>query len=161
LSALVFLPILLILFYLLLIRPQQQRARAQQRLMSSIGVGDRIVTIGGIIGTIAELRGDHVVVEMVDGARVEFLRQAVSRKIEDAMVTDLDTDTDDLGDDEGEGEWWEPGDEEGAAEEHELATDDGEPDDLPESNGSAASSNGHAPIDAEARSQSEEDSGNR
>lgn len=153
-SALVFLPILLILFYLLLIRPQQQRARAQQRLMSSIGVGDRVVTIGGIVGTIVELRGDHVVVEMIDGARVEFLRQAVSRKLEGALETETVTD-------DTEGEWWESGDEEGADDALEADSDEMAPEDLPGANGSLPSTNGHAPLDAEAASQGEEDPGNR
>jgi preprotein translocase subunit YajC len=157
-SALVFLPILLILFYLLLIRPQQQRARAQQRLMSSIGIGDRIVTIGGIVGTIAELRGDHVVVEMVDGARVEFLRQAVSRKIEGGLETEPEVE-------EADGEWWD--DEHDGSGQDELAIDDAGTDQVIAPNGNAPGapgsleSNGHAPLDVEPASQSEEDPRNR
>ena len=69
--------------YLLFIRPQMKRQKEQQALMASLEVGDRIITIGGIFGTVASLDGDRVGLEVAPGISVEVLRSAVSRKLED------------------------------------------------------------------------------
>ena len=68
-------------FYFLLIRPQQRRMRAQRQLMSSIAVGDDVVTVGGIHGAVRELDDDEAVLEIADGVEVRFLRSAISRKL--------------------------------------------------------------------------------
>jgi preprotein translocase subunit YajC len=76
--------VLLGLMYLLLIRPQQQRVRRARELMSSLEVGDQIVTIGGVIGTIVELEDDRAKVRVADGVVLTFIRPAISRKVEAA-----------------------------------------------------------------------------
>jgi preprotein translocase subunit YajC len=68
-------------FYFLLIRPQQRRTRAQRELTASIAVGDDVVTIGGIHGTVRELDDDEAILEIADGVEVRFLRSAISRKL--------------------------------------------------------------------------------
>jgi preprotein translocase subunit YajC len=68
-------------FYFLLIRPQQRRARAQRQLMSSIAVGDDVVTIGGVYGTVKELDDDEAVLEVATGVEIRFLRSAIARKL--------------------------------------------------------------------------------
>lgn len=98
-----FLPILLLvgLFYLLLIRPQQQRVRAQRAVVSTLSVGDEIVTIGGLLGTIVELDDEEVVVETTPGVRLRFRRPAISGKVGPEIPDDLDgldDDDDDLDD---------------------------------------------------------------
>src|SRR4051794_17043738 len=75
--------ILLAVMYLLLIRPQQQRVRRQRDLVRTLDVGDRIVTIGGVLGTIVTLDEDTAEVEIADGVVVEFMRPAISRKVEE------------------------------------------------------------------------------
>src|SRR5438067_875205 len=78
-----FLPfiILLALMYLLLIRPQQQRVRAQRDLVSSLSVGDDVVTAGGIRARIVALDDDEAKLEVAPGIVLTFVRQAVSRKV--------------------------------------------------------------------------------
>jgi preprotein translocase subunit YajC len=99
------LPILLILMYLMLLRPQQQRLKNQRQLVASLDVGDDIVTAGGIIGRIVELSDERATVEVADGVTIDFLRAAISRKIDDGYAVgqddepveediDLDTETD-------------------------------------------------------------------
>jgi preprotein translocase subunit YajC len=79
------LPLLLLVFmYLLLIRPQQQRVRRQRALVTSLEVGDRIVTIGGVVGDIVALREDSADIEVADGIVITFLRPAINRKYEPA-----------------------------------------------------------------------------
>ena len=75
--------ILLAVMYLLLIRPQQQRVRRQRDLVRTLDVGDRVVTIGGVLGTIISLDDDTAEVQIADGVVVSFMRPAISRKVED------------------------------------------------------------------------------
>ncbi|MEY3020640.1 MAG: hypothetical protein RLZZ272_1624 [Actinomycetota bacterium] len=85
------LPLLLLAFlYLLLIRPQQRRRREQQRLLSSLAVGDLIVTIGGLHGEVVALDAEAVDLGITydeDDAPdvvVRFERSAVARRLEPA-----------------------------------------------------------------------------
>jgi preprotein translocase subunit YajC len=68
------------IFYFLLIRPQQRRARAQRDLVDSLGIGDEIVTVGGMYGTIRALDEDSVTVEIAPSTEVRFLKTAILRK---------------------------------------------------------------------------------
>src|SRR5437016_3421597 len=82
----VLLPIVLLGFmYVLLIRPQQQRARRQRMLVSSLAVGDRIVTIGGIMGEIVALDDETAEIRVNDGVVITFVRAAINRKVEPDM----------------------------------------------------------------------------
>src|SRR5438093_2342160 len=78
-----FVPILLIgvVFYFLLIRPQQRRARAQRELTQSVAEGDEVVTIGGMFGIVRELDDDSVLLEVAPGTELRFLRSAIARKL--------------------------------------------------------------------------------
>ena len=76
------LPILLMvaIFYFLLVRPQQRRVRQQRDLMEGLGVGDEVVTIGGLFGTILEMDDESITIDAGGGTRLRFLKQAVARK---------------------------------------------------------------------------------
>jgi preprotein translocase subunit YajC len=78
-----FLPLILIVlvFYLLLIRPQQKRARQQRELVGSLETHDRVVTIGGLYGTIASVDDDTIRLEVAPGTTVTMAKQAVSRRL--------------------------------------------------------------------------------
>ncbi|HEY2302239.1 MAG TPA: preprotein translocase subunit YajC [Acidimicrobiales bacterium] len=78
-----FIPALLILMYFLLLRPQQQRLRKQRALVSSIDVGDDVVTAGGLIGRVVALKDDRAWLDIGDGVTIEFLRAAINRKLDD------------------------------------------------------------------------------
>ncbi len=72
-------PILIFgLMYLLLIRPQQQRVRAQRALVAALTVGDDVVTIGGLYGRIVAIEGDTVSLEVSPGVVLRFRRLAIS-----------------------------------------------------------------------------------
>src|ERR1700680_1848614 len=89
------LPILLILMYLVLLRPQQQRLRNQRSLVASLDVGDEIITAGGIIGRIVALTEDRASVEVADGVVIDFLRVAVNRKADAMLAGSSDPASDD------------------------------------------------------------------
>jgi preprotein translocase subunit YajC len=95
---LLFLPLLLILMYVLLIRPQQQRVRQQQALLSSIDVGDEVVTVSGIVGIVEAIEDERVYIEIAPGVTIAMLRQALGRKVE--HPTEPEEDLDDEVDDE-------------------------------------------------------------
>ncbi len=82
-SSLIFLPILAVVFYLLLIRPQQRRASQQKRLLSSLSVGEEVVTAGGVFGTVTALDSERMWLEVAPGVTIVFLRQALARRLSD------------------------------------------------------------------------------
>lgn len=77
------LAIIAVAFYMLMIRPQAKRQKEHQALMNALVEGDRIVTIGGVYGTVRTLEDSRVGVEVAPGVVVEFDRAAVARKLED------------------------------------------------------------------------------
>jgi len=74
-SFLIVMVLLLVVMYVLMIRPQRQRQQAQQTMIDRAGVGDDILTNGGIYGTITEIEDDDVVVEIADGLTVHMTRR--------------------------------------------------------------------------------------
>ena len=81
--AIVFIVLLLAALWLLMIRPAQRRQREQQRLMSSMEVGDEIVTAGGLYGTVKALEEDEVRLEIAPGVDVRVARRAVAGVVSD------------------------------------------------------------------------------
>jgi preprotein translocase subunit YajC len=74
-------PILLmfVIFYLLLLRPQQQRAKAHREMVANIRRGDMVVTSGGIIGKVTKVKDDgEIEVEIAENTRVRIVRGTVS-----------------------------------------------------------------------------------
>lgn len=76
------LAVIAVAFYLLMIRPQQKRQKEHQALMASLAEGDRIITIGGVYGTVRTLEENRVGIEVAPEVIVEFDRAAVARKME-------------------------------------------------------------------------------
>jgi preprotein translocase subunit YajC len=74
------LPILLIIgvFYILLIRPQQKRQRELQETIAQLKAGDRIVTNGGIIGVITNVRDTSFLIRSADKSILEISRSAIA-----------------------------------------------------------------------------------
>ncbi len=81
LTFLLSLVLMVAIFYFLLIRPQQRRARQQRSLVESLDVGDEVVTIGGLFGRIMEVDEESVMIDAGAGTRLRFLKQAVARKL--------------------------------------------------------------------------------
>ena len=77
-SFLIVMVLLLVVMYVLMIRPQRQRQQAQQTMIDRAGVGDDILTSGGIYGTITEIEDDDVVVEIADGLTVHMTRRGIA-----------------------------------------------------------------------------------
>jgi preprotein translocase subunit YajC len=69
-------------FYMLLIRPQRRQVAAHRALMSSLSIGDEVMTMGGIFGRIRSLETDVVDLEVAPGTSLRVARTAISRKVE-------------------------------------------------------------------------------
>jgi len=74
------LPIFLIIavFYVLLIRPQQKRQRQLQDTIATLKIGDRVVTTGGIIGVITTIRDSSFIIRSADKSILEIARSAIA-----------------------------------------------------------------------------------
>lgn len=76
LQMLQFVPIFLILYFLL-IRPQQQQAKKLKHMIAALKKGDKVVTSGGIVGTVVGLDDARLVLRIAEDVKVEFVKSAV------------------------------------------------------------------------------------
>ncbi len=67
-----------LIFYFLLIRPQQKKQREQDALLAALKEGDNILTSGGIYGTIKKVKDDVLTVQIADNVKVKVSRKSVS-----------------------------------------------------------------------------------
>ncbi|MCY1176426.1 Sec translocon accessory complex subunit YajC [compost metagenome] len=74
----IFLVGFLVIFYLMIWRPQAKRAKEQKNLLSSLQKGDEVVTSGGIAGKITKVADDFVVVEVSDNVELKFQKGAIA-----------------------------------------------------------------------------------
>ena len=73
--------VMLVVFYLFLIRPQRKRATEHEDMLGSIKKGDEVVTIGGIHGTVKKITADTMEIEVDKNVRLTFSKTAVSKKV--------------------------------------------------------------------------------
>jgi preprotein translocase subunit YajC len=71
--------LIFVVFYFLIIRPQQKKVKDHKAMVDALRRGDRVVTTGGIIGTVTKVTGDReIAVEIADGVRVRVLRSMIA-----------------------------------------------------------------------------------
>lgn len=123
--------LIFVVFYFLLIRPQQKKAKAHRQMIGDLRRGDRIVTAGGLVGQIHRVAGDsELLVEIADGVRVRVMRGTVAEllaKPEPRRARDDDEDEDDADEDADRQERSRRGRRKAGA--RAAADDDGGPDD--------------------------------
>ena len=75
-----FLPFIavILIFYFLIIRPQNRKRKETEKMLGALKKGDRIVTIGGVYGTIQAVKDTTVIVKVDDNVKLEFTRSAIS-----------------------------------------------------------------------------------
>jgi preprotein translocase subunit YajC len=76
-NSLLFPILIFVVFYFMLIRPQQKKQKETQRMLESLRSGDKIVTTGGILGTVTNVKEKTVIVRISDNVKVEMLRSAI------------------------------------------------------------------------------------
>jgi len=73
--------LIILVFYFLIIRPQKQKEKQTKDMINAIKKGDKVVTIGGIRGTVTSVKNDSIVVKVDDNTKIEFTKGAVSSVI--------------------------------------------------------------------------------
>lgn len=80
-----FVPILLmiVIFYFLLIRPQQKKEKDRKNMINTLQKGDKVVTVGGIYGTVTGVKEaeDIIVLKVSDNTKIDFTRSAIQNKV--------------------------------------------------------------------------------
>ncbi len=66
-----------ILFYILLLRPQQKQRKDHQKLLAGVKTGDRVITVGGIYGLVTNVKNGIVVLKIAEGVKIEVARDAI------------------------------------------------------------------------------------
>ncbi len=78
--------LIFVVFYFLLIRPQARKAKEHKAMIGALGAGDEIVTGGGILGKVAEVSDQFLVVEVAEGVRVKVQRHTVTQVLPKGTV---------------------------------------------------------------------------
>ena len=71
--------VIFILFYFLLIRPQQKRAKQHKEMVAALKKGEEIVTNGGLLGKVTDVEDNFVTIEIATGLNVRIQRQAIAQ----------------------------------------------------------------------------------
>ena len=99
-----FLPfiVIIVLFYFLLIRPQQKRAKQARELQLNLQAGDKVMLTAGVFGTVTEVEENttNIKVEVADGVVIQVVRQAVAQKVETVPAEETDDASDEAADEE-------------------------------------------------------------
>lgn len=69
---------IILVFYFFMIRPQQKKAKDQRKFIEEVKKGDYVVTIGGMHGSIVEIDGETIILEVEKGGRIRLNKAAIS-----------------------------------------------------------------------------------
>ncbi len=94
LESLLPLVLIFVVFYFLLIRPQQKKQKQHRQMLEALRRGDRVVTAGGIIGTITKASETELTVEITDGVKVKVMRGLISDFLAKTESRDTEDDKD-------------------------------------------------------------------
>ena len=86
LSALMLPVLLLVVFYFLLIRPQNKRAKEQKEMLSKVATGDEVATTGGILGRVVEVGDQFLTVEIAPGVNIKLQKFQVAQVLPKGTV---------------------------------------------------------------------------
>ncbi len=78
LTSLLFFGGFILIFYFILIRPQQKRAKEHQKMVAALSKGDEVVTNGGLLGKVTDVSDEYVSLELADNVVVHLQKQAVA-----------------------------------------------------------------------------------
>ena len=78
-STVIMLVVMVAIFYFMLIRPENKRKKEAEQMRAAVKTGDKIITIGGIVGTVVNVKEEKIVIETsADQVRIEFAKWAIS-----------------------------------------------------------------------------------
>jgi preprotein translocase subunit YajC len=77
-STLIMFGLIIAIFYFMILRPQQKRQKERQKMLEAVKKGDRVVTAGGLHGTVAGLDEKTILVQVADNVKLKFDRTAIT-----------------------------------------------------------------------------------
>jgi preprotein translocase subunit YajC len=92
-------PMMLIMFaiiYFLMIRPEQKKSKDRKAMMEGLKKGDKIITIGGIMGTVHSVKDASVIIRVADNTNIEFTRAAIANIMKDEKPADKTVKTEEV-----------------------------------------------------------------
>lgn len=78
-----------LIFYFMLIRPQQKRAKEHKSLVEALQKGDEVVTMGGVLGRVVKVKDHYVVVELTDNVEITVQKHAVSATLPKGTLEEI------------------------------------------------------------------------
>ena len=79
----IMLALIIVVFYMFMIRPQMKRQKELRKFQESLQKGDKVIIAGGVFGRIAEVKDDHIVVEVSDNVKIKVVKSTVLRDSSD------------------------------------------------------------------------------
>jgi len=76
--------IIFVIFYLIMILPMRRRQKKHQEMLAALTKGDRVITTGGIYGTIVNVEGDVITLKVAEGVKIQVARGAIAGLAKDA-----------------------------------------------------------------------------
>jgi preprotein translocase subunit YajC len=86
-STLIMFALIIGIFYFLILRPQQKRQKERQKLLEAVKKGDKVVTAGGLHGTVAGLDDKTVLLQVSDNVKMKYERSAIATIIREGDAT--------------------------------------------------------------------------
>ncbi len=88
-----FIPMVVVIgiIYFLIIRPQQRQQKEHRKMVDNLKAGDRVLTQGGIYGTVASLKGGIVQVKIAENTKVEVTRASITQVVQESAATAVAT----------------------------------------------------------------------
>ncbi len=77
-----------LIFYFMIIRPQQKRAKEREKMLSNLQKGDKIITSGGLHGSVVAIEDKTVLVQISDNVKVKYERSAIATIVSTKEVTE-------------------------------------------------------------------------
>lgn len=85
-STLIMFALIIGIFYFMILRPQQKRQKEREKLLAAIEKGDKVITAGGLHGTVAGVDEKTVLIQVADNMKLKFDRSAVAQIVREGEV---------------------------------------------------------------------------
>jgi preprotein translocase subunit YajC len=87
-STLIMFTLIIAIFYFMILRPQQKKQKERQKMLEAVKKGDKVVTAGGLHGTVAGLDEKTVLVQVAENVKLKFDRSAIGAIVREGEVTE-------------------------------------------------------------------------
>ncbi|CCO07224.1 preprotein translocase subunit YajC [Desulforamulus hydrothermalis] len=81
-ASIIYIVALFAILYFLMIRPQQKRQKQHAAMIKALNIGDNIITVGGLLGSIVKIKDNTVVIRVADKVHIEVLKNAIAQVTE-------------------------------------------------------------------------------